>query len=964
MRSTRLAILLLCTTAALFSTQKAYENVPDKCPLKIKTPELQGRETAKIRLKNGMGVYLISDPNADQSAASIAVEAGSWSDPKAFPGMAHFLEHMLFLGNKKYPDEEGFMGFIRENGGLVNAYTATDRTVYMFSVTNSKFDEALDRFSHFFIDPLFMTSGIERELHAVDEEHSKNLEHDGWRGWMVFKETGNPNHPNSKFSTGTAETLRKIPRQELIRFYEKHYSANQMHLVVYSNQSLDELKKLVVQDFSPVKNRNNKSLPAYDSIMSKQQKGKMIYIEPIRDLRSITLSWELPKIYAIDKETRAAGLVAYALNIGNENGLLEHLKREKLAEGLTAGITRLSPEHLIFEIDVQLTKKGVHELNTVIREVFGTINLYKEMGLPPYLFDESQTMTKLGYSYQTREAPFNVVSDHSAGMIYEPLETYPFKSILASSYHPNRIHDLLGELTPQNCVFFVNAPESLTGIKPEKTEKWIGSEYAIHPIANNYLTQWQNSAPPHGVTLPRPNSFIPEDLDVYTTNIPEEETPTPSLLERDESGVAYFWEDSRYHVPEVAWVWSMKSPVIDGTPRSAVLTSLYTRALVEQMRPTIDEANRGGINMRMGTSNLKLYLKIEGYSEKAPLLLFKTLENMKSLHLSEEKFDLYKESHLSYYDSKTKVLPMFKGVETVNRILFSNSVTSRELYDELKALRYEDFLAFGDKLFKQVYYEVMLSGNMQYTVAKELYKEIKQTIAAEVYPESEQHKVQVFVLDNKSGPYEIQEASPMMGNGVVLSIEEGEMTLRKKAAQMILSNGMGHDFFVNLRTKQQTAYIAKINTLDVEDQLFQFFMVESSNHPPKELLYRFEQFLEAYVLDFNGAFPESRFEEIRSSLIEQLKQPPRNVSEMNSYLYNLAFDRDGNFNFKNELITTLSFLTYDNVKNYAKEFFSRDNKRRIAVLVRGSAENPHFHYLPITINSLKQSGQYITSSKD
>ena len=44
-------------------------------------------------------------------------------------------------------------------------------------------------------------------MHAVDQEFAKNIENDLWREYMVFKETGNPDHPNARFSIGNSETL-------------------------------------------------------------------------------------------------------------------------------------------------------------------------------------------------------------------------------------------------------------------------------------------------------------------------------------------------------------------------------------------------------------------------------------------------------------------------------------------------------------------------------------------------------------------------------------------------------------------------------------------------------------------------------------------------------------------------------------------------------------------------------------
>src|SRR5579872_4220191 len=161
--------------AAVGEDAKGYKIIEDKASIPILTPSLAERKTAKLQLDNGLKVYLISDPEAEQSAAALAVEAGSWQDPKEYPGMAHFLEHMLFMGTAAYPKENEYMQFISDNGGQPNAYTASDRTVYIFSINNDAFKGAFDRFSHFFVDPLFNPSSIGRELHAVDQEHAKNI---------------------------------------------------------------------------------------------------------------------------------------------------------------------------------------------------------------------------------------------------------------------------------------------------------------------------------------------------------------------------------------------------------------------------------------------------------------------------------------------------------------------------------------------------------------------------------------------------------------------------------------------------------------------------------------------------------------------------------------------------------------------------------------------------------------------
>lgn len=89
------------------------------------------------------------------------------SDPENLPGLAHFCEHMLFLGTEKYPDENAYSTYLSQNGGHSNAATYPTMTKYYFEVNQDKFEGALDRFAQFFIAPLFTESATDREINAV-----------------------------------------------------------------------------------------------------------------------------------------------------------------------------------------------------------------------------------------------------------------------------------------------------------------------------------------------------------------------------------------------------------------------------------------------------------------------------------------------------------------------------------------------------------------------------------------------------------------------------------------------------------------------------------------------------------------------------------------------------------------------------------------------------------------------------
>ncbi|CAK9118402.1 unnamed protein product [Durusdinium trenchii] len=137
-----------------------------------------------------MQVLLASDSNCDRAACALCVGVGRLHEPKDMPGLAHFCEHMLFLGTEAFPDEAEYKRFIKRHGGKCNASTGDAQTCYVFDVAPLQLAGALDRFCQFFRTPLFTESATEREINAVDSEHSMRLQDDGRRSYAVPGQRG------------------------------------------------------------------------------------------------------------------------------------------------------------------------------------------------------------------------------------------------------------------------------------------------------------------------------------------------------------------------------------------------------------------------------------------------------------------------------------------------------------------------------------------------------------------------------------------------------------------------------------------------------------------------------------------------------------------------------------------------------------------------------------------------------
>ena len=206
---TQLSALLRLTHSILFLTLlAACASLPTSDTSIIKSPN-DARAYRSVQLDNGLVAVLVSDPSSDKAAAALTVYRGQYDDPANRAGLAHFLEHMLFLGTAKYPDVDDYQNYITTNGGTFNAYTSSDHTNFFFDVRPDHFDGALDRFAQFFIAPTFDAAYVEREKNAVNSEYQLYFKDDGWRANHVEKQVMNPAHPGRRFSVGSLEHARR-----------------------------------------------------------------------------------------------------------------------------------------------------------------------------------------------------------------------------------------------------------------------------------------------------------------------------------------------------------------------------------------------------------------------------------------------------------------------------------------------------------------------------------------------------------------------------------------------------------------------------------------------------------------------------------------------------------------------------------------------------------------------------------
>lgn len=269
------------------------------------------------------------------------------------------------MGTKTYPSENEYSSYLAAHGGRSNAFTSGEHTNYFFDILAEFLEPALDRFSKFFKEPLFLPSCIDRELLAVDSEHKKNLLNDRWTLFQLLKDFSDPAHPFHKFGTGNLQTLKEIPsakgidiREELLKFHHNHYSSNKMKLVVLGKESLDTLKELVTSKFSDILNKNYSTIK-YGLPIKSELECTLLRVKPIKDLKNLYIIFQA-LIDDQDYRFHPFNYIAHLVGHESKGSILSLLKKRGLANGLTASMSGFGGSGFdFFQIAIELTDLGL-----------------------------------------------------------------------------------------------------------------------------------------------------------------------------------------------------------------------------------------------------------------------------------------------------------------------------------------------------------------------------------------------------------------------------------------------------------------------------------------------------------------------------------------------------------------------------------------------------------------------------
>jgi len=285
--------------------------------------------------------------------------------------------------------------------------------------------------------------------------------------------------------------------------------------------------------------------------------------------------------------------------------------------------------------------------------------------------------------------------------------------------------------------------------------------------------------------------------------------------------------------------------------------------------------------------------------------------------------------------------------------LMSNTrIPLEEQIAALAAIKYDDVVAFSKTILRRVrvkgFFYGQIGGDHVMLLWNHLKKALRgsaeesEALEGSALNEDEEFVSKFRVLPTDQGPFTVEVQGDARGNSTELMIDGGHLDCADRIGLEMLYKEVRQNFFNELRTKQQTGYVAQTSVMEAARRTVALFVVVSSWAGPGDLLGRYETFVQNTLqgLRDGTVLAEANFKTIQSSLLAEFSKPIANIAEMASTLKTVVKDYDGDFEAFMKRAQIIKGMTIERITSAAEKMFGPSNKRRLAVLYSPRGVSP------------------------
>ncbi|KAG8980709.1 Insulinase (Peptidase M16), partial [Tulasnella sp. 427] len=666
----------------------------------------------------------------------------------------------------------------------------------------------------FFKNPLFSPSCTARELKAVDSEHKKNLQNDSRRISQLSKFLSRPDHQWHKFGPGNKESLLAVgkaklkeaseqavlaagkskpygllkdvdpkgyvtppipgsaatsrssspfleeedggvagreTRRRLVEWWEGHYCASRMKLVILGKESLDELTNMAVRSFSAVPNRSLGPAPRFEeSPFGPESTGVIAYAKTIIDFKAIAVVWCVPWQPPLYK-VKPVNLISYFIGHEGPGSLHSYLKNKGWATRLSAGPVSGAPGFDFFKVTTGLTKEGFENHAEVLKSIYSYLSLLRSTSSEELhaTQDEIIKLSNIFFRYREKSSSPSTYVSCLSERISHP---YPREKVLSASSVTEEcdeamIRDYLDKyITPRQGRVMMMAREGWNDLKvvgedkaSEKVwskEPWYGTEYFLKQIPEQMLKEAEGPNTISELAIPKRNMFVPDNLDVDKKEVAE---PLKRPLKIIETAKSTLWykKDDQFWVPKANVHLLITSPLITLTPKHNVASRLYVNLIRDSLTEFAYDAVLAGLSYDVGIHSEGVTVVLSGYNEKLVVLLKVVLDKIKDLEVKEDRFNVLKEKLRQEYVNVALGQPYHTSDYYARYLLSPKIWTPAEKLEELDSLRPEDVKLHMRELLARTHIQALVHGNLIKDEAIEIVKLAEDTLGSRALTASE-----------------------------------------------------------------------------------------------------------------------------------------------------------------------------------------------------------------------------------
>ena len=892
--------------------------------------EKDTNEYSYITLKNGLTVFFIKNDTSQTESALLYVNIGSKDNPEDTLGLAHFLEHMLFMGSEMFPGSALFQNEITKNNAFTNAFTSETSTQYFFSAPTN-FMYLLTIFSNFFIKPLFDIKYVEKEVNAVNSEHNKNISSDMWKLYNISKQFFK-NKEKRKFATGTKQTL--LPdndisklRDKLINFYTKYYSANKMVLYISMNKS-NTYDKEIIKLFEQIPTHDVKSEPHTAKFKKHKQNFELIKVKTNND-NFLNLYWHLKHT---KPHNNSYNILCYILN-NVDNGLQSYLEKTGYCFFSNAFVDDYFDDCCIISISIQMTDNGIEKWEYILYYVYMYIDyLLKNLDIYDNFYTEIKKMVLLsantlenidGLSLCTEYA--NIYDTHKLDF-----SLLPIASILIGKLNKCKKHYVkcLKNMTLQKVKVILTSP--LLTLKPNKQDIYYNTHYEHRKLKINSFESTTFS-------LPKTNPYIE-----YEGVLPYVAIDTPYKRIETKFNNIFYIQKNIFNTPAICVMINVKCNKYNiKTFIEKYLFFSYITKLNEVLITKLESAQHV----------FNIYNAIDGFS-----LIIHSHNGIHNIS------DLFKKYIDLFYTKNTLDMEIYKNTYTqmklkIDNYLHSGSYTmlSPEFIHMINSNRYtyNTISKYIDAYSPENISKTFISDTIKYLTNGSIIGVFNGSIKIndvqsitdilERYIKYTQIKqdenINFIPADKTITNNNIHNKEYAISYGMYIGNikEEGEWENDYLLINMLNTYTHNH-FFDLLRTEKQIGYVVSTHTLNINTtDNPHIYMVFTAQSTISELYKIIEEYIKDNFLNVINSITQDEFNISKQSIETYLKEQPKNIFEDCSYMYStiistpdLIYSTDidtlikNRMNRKNMLIKTLNKLTLNDLIIFSKKIYKNN----------------------------------------